>query len=592
MAEQRRVAVILARHDASLTPPTLDECRALLLTGQDSVAGYWQQNTENWFAFAAFDFFGPVDIMLPPPPDARGTVWDRARDAATAAGANLSGYDTYVVLNFPGHVGGVGYDGGTNGIGPGHVAVLSANDNHTFFSHEFGHLLGFDHSYGIPNAGADWSDDGVTQLYPVYGDPYDIMSSASFGGAGPTMELPAAFPGFPGSAAAGPMLARAQLHFLKPMALEAAGKVRHVYEDGDSEVFPLHPAGDSGGADHAELVVFHPAGEDASARGRVYVEYRQPFDFLAGTRWDAGLAEDGDERDRRGVIVHVVKDIPDTTTPAVWYAGRVCFPTPDADVVVDTPLGTAVVTVSDEFMHQDPPAYVRVRVTRQTRARVSVTTETEDAVTVTSSEKRPIPGWEFAGTFTWERRETVRTARYVPVVAGLGGESPHDAATTVKVQWYLGNYMLTADTGVETVLPPGTPRPVNLHYEIDAQTRVLTLHNEPGDGAYSLLVQASASDPPTWFTPVTADSTYEVDGISEGWGQDYQDFMDFWERITNPIPIPDFRPPRPDDYRIGIDRLRRTYDRLRQSNPGAAARLRPMMIDQERVLIRQFQRHR
>ncbi|HVK04859.1 MAG TPA: hypothetical protein VM490_15380, partial [Armatimonadaceae bacterium] len=76
MAEQRRVAVILARHDASLTPPTLDECRALMLTGQDSVARYWRQNTEDWFEFAAFDFFGPVDIMLPPPPDARGTVWD------------------------------------------------------------------------------------------------------------------------------------------------------------------------------------------------------------------------------------------------------------------------------------------------------------------------------------------------------------------------------------------------------------------------------------------------------------------------------------------------------------------------------------
>ena len=590
MSEQRKVAVILVRHDTSQTPPTIADCQALMLTGPNSVARYWQENTEGWVQFTAFDFFGPYDIMLPPPPDKRSTLWDRAKAAATGAAVNLAGYDTIVVFNFPGRAGGVGYDHGADGLGPGHVATLGAFDNHTFFCHEFGHLLGFDHSYGIPSSGADWSNDGVTQLYPVYGDPYDIMSSATFGGAAPTMTLPAPFSGFPGSADAGPMLSRAQLHFLKPMAMELAGKVRHVYEDGDNEVFPLFPAG-HGVDGEPELVVFHPSGEDAGARGRIYVEYRQPFDFLPRTRWDAGLAADGDNRDRRGVIVHVVKDIPDSTTPAVWYAGRICFPTPDADVVVDTPRGTAVVTVSDEFMHQAPPAYVRVRVTRQTRARVSIVTETEDVVTVTSSEKRPIPGWEWAGEFTWERRETIRTTRYVPVTAGLGGESPDDAPTTVKVYWYLGNYMLTSDSGIDTVLPPGAPNSVRIHYSVDAQTRVLTLHNEPADGAFAIRVQASASDQPTWFTPVTAESGYEVDGLSEGWGQDYQDFMDFWDRITNPIPIPDFRPPRPDDYRIGLDRLRRTFDRLQLSNPAVATRMQPLLIDQERV-IRSFQRYR
>ena len=495
MNEQRKVAVILVRHDTSQTPPTIADCQALMLSGQNSVACYWQENTEDWIQFTAFDFFGPYDINRPPPPEGRDTLRDRAKAAATGAGVNLAGYDTFVVFDFPGRVGDVGYDHGSDGVGPGHFAMLGAFDDHTFFCHEFGHLLGFDHSYGIPNSGADWSNDGVTQLYPVYGDPYDIMSSASFGGADPTMTLPAPFTGFPGSAGAGPMPSRAQLHFSKPMAMELAGKVCHVNEDGDNELFSLYPAG-HGEAGKPELVVFHPRGEDTGARGRIYVEYRQPFDFLWRTRWDAGLASDGDNRDRRGIIVHVVKDIPDSTTPAVWYAGRICFPTPDADVVVDTPLGTAVVTVSDEFMHQAPPTYVKVRVTRLTRTRVSIVKETEDVVTVTSSEKRPIPGWEWAGEFTWERRKTVRTARYIPVTTGLGGESPNDRATTVKVNWYLGNYMLTPDSGIDTVLPLGASNSVRIHYSVDARGRVLTLYNEPEDGEFAIRVQASASDPP------------------------------------------------------------------------------------------------
>jgi hypothetical protein len=161
----------------------------------------------------------------------------------------------------------------------------------------------------------------------------------------------------------------------------------------------------------------------------------------------------------------------------------------------------------------------------------------------------------------------------------------------VKVNWYVGNYMLTSESGVNVVLPPGRTQPVRLHYSIAAQTRVLEMYNEPGDGTFAILVQASASDPPTWFTPVTADSSYEVEGLSEGWGQDYKDFMDFWDRITHPIPVPDYRPPGPDDYRLGIERLERTYYRLQNSNPAVAERIQPLMRDQIRVL-QNLQRYR
>jgi hypothetical protein len=587
MGEARKVAVILVRHDISVPSPTIDDCRSILLTGQDSVIRYWQDNTENWFEFPVCDFFGTYNISLPPGPSKRQVVMATARTAAQDAGIDLSGYDTVVVLNCPG----TGfYDAGADGIGIGSGAVLGISDTHTFFCHELGHVLGFNHSYGIPNTGGDWSNDGVDQYDPVYGDPYDIMSSASFGAADPTRVLSTPFNGFPASASAGPMLSRAQLHFYHPAALETKHKVHHIFEDGDNEIVTLYPAG-SGVDDRAELIVFHPSGEDSGARGRIYVEYRQPFDFNYVSRWDSGLAQSGDERDRRGVIVHVVQDMSGSATPGVWYAGRICFPTPDTDVRVDTVHGSAVVLVSDEFAQQGVPGYVRVRVTRQTRTRVSVAQQEEKAVQVTATERRAIPGWEWAGEFTWERRETTVTARYTPFTGGLGGNSPYDAATTVKVYWYVDNYMLTGDAGTETMLAAGGSKSVHLHYSIDADTKVLTLVNDPADGTFVIPVQASASDPPSWSNPVTANSSYQVDGLSEGWGKDYQDFMDFWDRITHPIPVPDFRPPRPDDYRVESERLGRVFERLQASNPLVAGRLQPLYADQLRHLGRgQFNR--
>src|SRR5262249_21759121 len=155
----------------------------------------------------------------------------------------------------------------------------------------------------------------------------------------------------------------------------------------------------------AELLVYHPANEDGQARGRVYVEYRQPFEDSSRSRWDAGLAQTGDNRDRCGVIVHVVKDVPGTAETAVWYSGRLVFPTPDSDVLVDTPRGKAVVTISNEFVHSPKPLYVRARVNRNNVPRVSIEETVSDEVRVINSEKRPIPGWEWAGLFTWERRE-------------------------------------------------------------------------------------------------------------------------------------------------------------------------------------------
>jgi hypothetical protein len=155
----------------------------------------------------------------------------------------------------------------------------------------------------------------------------------------------------------------------------------------------------------------------------------------------------------------------------------------------------------------------------------------------------------------------------------------------------VGNTMLVADSGLHTVQMPGMPLPVRLRYSVDAVTRVLTLRNQPSDGAFEVPVQASASDEQTWRDPVTADSQYEVDGLSEGWGADYHAFMDFMDRLNNPIPKRRFGKPRPDDYRLAIDRLRRSYDALQAINPGVAERLTPIVVDHER-LFRGYARYR
>lgn len=78
----------------------------------------------------------------------------------------------------------------------------------------------------------------------------------------------------------------------------------------------------------------------------------------------------------------------------------------------------------------------------------------------------------------------------------LGAKARSLLPRQCKVYWYVGNYMLTSDSGVETVMPPAASVPVRVHFSVDTQTRVLTLHNEPNDGTCAIPVQASASDPP------------------------------------------------------------------------------------------------
>lgn len=540
MSEPRKFAVILARHDVSTMPPTVADVRTFLRSSPYAVTRYWQDTTNDWITFDQFDVFGWYDVALPMPPDGRANTANIAKAAAQAAGQSLDGYDGFVVMLYPGQAvvpgkpAPVGYDGGTSG----NTSTVMASDPHMFVAHEMGHVLGFDHTYGIPNTGADYDGDNIPDYSPVYGDPYDIMSAESFGGADPTVDYAATFgvaalPGLPGAWIGGPMPARAMVHFYKPLALEAAGKVRHVYETGDDLIVRLNRAGEGG--DGAEVLVYHPANEPANGMGRVYVEYRQPDVHAYGTRWDAGLAGSGDERDRAGLVVHVVRPIPGTDTPAVWYAGRIVLPNPDLDVTVDTPSGSVRVTLSEASALVPAAPWVDVRVNRAQAVYLVLRQSTQETRQVTATEQREIPGWSFAGTFSWEHRDVTSTATFLPVSAGLGHGGSYQDAETISIRWLVGGEPLLSGTGQLRVTPPPVGHEVTIDYAIEPGTHRLTLSNHPPDGPYAVSVVCEAREA-GGAGPLTAQSGYQAPASEEGWGADYQRFMDYFYRVTHPYP--------------------------------------------------------
>ena len=588
MPEQRRLAVIVVRNDMGVPLPNIADVQSLVLYSPSSIARYFRESAEDYFLLSPVDFFGPYDISLPPAPDSRYTAIDRARTAATNAGVDLGPYDGTIVFGFPG----TGYDGGATGIGPGSSAFLPATADFTFFCHEIGHVLGFDHTYGIPTTGADWSNDGIDQLYPVYGDPYDLMSSASFGGASPTgsrpdADVPAAYPSWKSSP---PHLSRALLHYTKPAALDASGKVRHVYENGTNAINTLYPVG-AAGADKAELVVYHPGNEDDRGRGRVYVEYRQPFDFNWASRWDQGLASAADPgaRDRCGVIVHTVLDIPGTSSPAIWYSGRIVFPSPDSDTDVDTPQGRAVVAVSNDFVQSSSPGYVRVRVSRNSLPSLAVLTSDADVVRVTSSVRKPHPGWEWAGDFTWERRGPCaprRTHRSRPVSVA-GARSTRRRAPSFPGSSAARRSSATRRRSASHRRPArhrSSSRARCTRQRVSSRSPIGRPTARSRSPSRDERRTPPASTPPS-PRPATASTVSQKAGARTG--------TPSWtsgtgSRTRSPLATSCRTPTRAirsrGMARVQLERIRTSYAALESVSPEVAERLQPVMVDQERVL--------
>ena len=73
MAEQRRIAVLVVRDDATRPWPSMADVQQLVLYGGSSIARYFRETAEDWFQLSPLDFFGPFDVTLPPPPVVRAT---------------------------------------------------------------------------------------------------------------------------------------------------------------------------------------------------------------------------------------------------------------------------------------------------------------------------------------------------------------------------------------------------------------------------------------------------------------------------------------------------------------------------------------
>ena len=586
MSSPFNVAAVLLRHDTSQLPPALGDVTAYLRNGRFSIARFWRDATYGWVTFPRFDIFGWYDVDLPPAPSSRNDTVDTAMDCLRDEGVALGDYDRFFVVRFPGvDANGGGYDSGAI---QNTAAAINSFDSHLWAAHEFGHLLGFDHSFGIPTLGGDQDGDDIDEPAPTYGDPYCIMSAATFGGADPSVDLRAKFRqrdllGLPNAWLSGPPPSRALVHFQNPLAVELAGRVVHVREGlNDDRLHDLYAAGSVG--QHIELIVFHPAGETPAGIGRVYVEFRQPDDRFEGTRWDAGLAGTGTQLDRAGIVVHVVRTPPGSGTPVVFYAGHIILPAVDLDIAVFTPTGPVRVSVADVDAARTGPGAVRVTVRREQGARaVTLFVTSEESRTVIASEMRDNPRWPFMGPFTWETRDVTRTTRYRPFVAGLGGGGTFRGPSPMTTQWSVGGVLLPPPHGYRDVPRPGGGAPVRINYSINPDTRELSLTNRPPDGPYTVPVSCSATAPSDTGS-VSTTSAYSAPAREEGWGEDYYRFLDWWHDLTHPIEI---EVPGPPTWWLQerFDRAVRQLEVIALINPELATAMEDVMAEVSRAAL-------
>ena len=223
MAINKRLGIIRARHDVTVPVISDAACISMVMTGDHALLTYWINTSRGPLDFLDSPMFRWVDRTV-------GVDTGRVAQAKAAIDAlrarfpghdPLAGLDGLVVLSHPGRrtmanpkagqpglpaTITVGFDGGASSVAGFAFALLpTMPSDHTFLCHEIGHVLGFNHSFGLDNNGTDWNPaDANIIVGPEYGSPYDLMSSASFGsrwlGTGPFYS---AAPTFVGPAVAG-----------------------------------------------------------------------------------------------------------------------------------------------------------------------------------------------------------------------------------------------------------------------------------------------------------------------------------------------------------------------------------------------------
>jgi hypothetical protein len=204
------------------------------------------------------------------------------------------------------------------------AAYLSTSATHTSFAHEIGHLLGYQHSFGLNTGGVG----------EEYGDPYCIMSARRFGGR--SLQVTHALirqdllPDEPLWTMVGPRIARATAWAQRTdWASPNSDDVRVLNRPAAPEPVRLaHTALPIG--PHPRLVVV----QASAGTHWVTLELRGPLPGVetSGVDWDAALALDRiagarraldrDTADSPGLVIHEV----DPLSRQVTYRGTIVLP--------------------------------------------------------------------------------------------------------------------------------------------------------------------------------------------------------------------------------------------------------------------------
>lgn len=554
LAKNVRLGIIRARHDTTVPVISDAACITMLMVGNGSVLRYWGDTTSGHLDFLDSPMFPWVDITLGAD-TSRGAQATAAINALRSAFPNpepLAGLAGLIVITHPGNrtmanpqAGQPGqpptittsFDGGATSVRGLPAAVLPVmSSDHTFMAHEVGHVLGFDHTFGLDNNGTDWDpNDANIIVGPEYGSPYDLMSSASFGsrwlGMGPFYQASPTFtgtavPGWPnpGAFSMGPHLSRANLHRWMPDAL--AGRVIDAPfpQAGGAVNVRIVPASASRGN---TLLILHPPGEPASGAGRVYVEYRT----VGG--WDRGLDPLGPDLARSGVAVHTLTDVPGAT-PRVWYRGSIPNVSVDRDVAVaTTPL---VVSVSD-FGPNGESVDLSVSTASSRRVEIVRGNHSNDFVGVIGELQPAGLCGVRKGTFA-----TSTFSQFGVRTAGFGAAG-QPGVTPAEVAWTLGGVAVARARG--TVEVPFGEVSFTVEYTIDPVVFELALTSRGGE-RFEAPVQVTVTGE---GATVTAGDTFTAQGWFEGTHpEDAKALGDCLRRVSDRfrvLPTP-FRLPTPD----------------------------------------------
>jgi hypothetical protein len=568
------------------------------MAGPDSVLAYWTDNTRGYLDFDAQLFpwvdvvYSASDVDFPNGQIARGTQATKIYEATKAAnGVTLDGFDGFMIFGLPGLPVSypnpkaaqpgqpvsvqINFDGGSSdGLNGKPFCVLPVmNSDHTFMCHELGHVVGFGHSYGVWNNGADWDGpvNGWMQ-FQVYGDPYDIMSSGTFGNrVDPAQTTYFGTPTFAGlnangwpvqpSMNRGPAPAASHMHLWDAAAVPA-GAIRHLQLTGNTHTVRIYAASSNLAP---RLVVIHPDNEDAEGRGRAYIDYRE------AVGWDQGLDLEGADLARQGVVAHTRADTPNEGVRS-WYRGKIVVPLrTDSDLkIAGTPLTVRVTDVYPEH------GTVEIEISQGDARGIDLDRTHHDAI-VSGSDLQwmgtPCGDQIVQGTWVTESHYTFQAVTY-----GFGGEGAPDAAAPT-ITWTVAG---VAVMGTGPLQVPSAAGIVTVVCTLSAGTEQLTVDTRGGDAVSGSVVADISSE----GVSLSATSSIDAAGSYTGFRPYDLNKLDSCMRkyaISVDLKAHELLiPPGPDPYRerwkdeLNSVRLDHIIDVVGSANPDRAATLKDM----------------